>query len=519
MSTQKKNSRTRNTVINIITSFAAQGITIFLSFAVRTVFIHTLGTTYLGVNSLFSDILSMLSLTELGLDTAMAFKLYKPLAEKNTPRLRVLMKFYRLAYMVVAGVFIVLGLILIPLLPFFIKDFYTLAELGINANLIFILYLFQSATSYLFMASRAAIIRADQKNYITTSVGMVVLIIRNVVQIISLKVFCSFIIYTVVTLFFSIVQNIITGLLAKRMYSDVFEKTDDKMSLVELRSTFKDLGALFVYKVNSVVVKATDNLVLSKFIGITIIGLYSTYLLFYSAIKSLLSNIYSSCKASMGNLFATSSIEKQYTFFELMNFISILLYGTACIGIAICSNELIECWLGLEYVLAQPIPMLIGIEILFAGIQINLGQIRNITGLYKQMWYRPIIGIIINIIVSIALVFPLGIKGVIIGTITSYLFANFLVDPRIIHTYYFKNIKPVSYYYKKNILYLVVIGAIGIANYYLCKITLPSQGWLSVIVHILICGVVTPIALYVIFRNTKEVKYLKTIVKSIIQKV
>ena len=163
---KKAHNRTQNAVSNIITGIGGQMLTIVLKFVTRTIFIHTLGTRYLGVNGLFDDILSMLSLTELGIDTAINFKLYKPLAEHDEKRVRVLMKFYKEAYFFIGICVLVLGLGMIPLFPYLIKDYDKLETLGINAALVFVIYLFRSVTSYLFFASRSAIVKADQKTYL-----------------------------------------------------------------------------------------------------------------------------------------------------------------------------------------------------------------------------------------------------------------------------------------------------------------------------------------------------------------
>lgn len=153
-------------MLNLITGTCGQLLITVLGFATRTVFIRALGAAYLGINGLFFDIFSMLSLTELGLGTALSFKLYKPLAERDEHRVRVLMKFYKQAYRVIGLAIFVLGLCLLPFLPLLIKDYDSLATLGINATLIYMLYLLQSVSSYLFFAYRSEVMREDQKTYI-----------------------------------------------------------------------------------------------------------------------------------------------------------------------------------------------------------------------------------------------------------------------------------------------------------------------------------------------------------------
>ena len=276
--------------------------------------VNTLGKSYLGINGLFSDILTMLSLTELGFDTAINFKLYKPLADKDTKRIRILMKFYKQTYRVVGIVILILGLLLIPTLPYLIRDYDSLEILGINATVIFVLYILRTVSSYLFFAYRSAVVKADQKKYILDLAEFIVTIIENLVQITILIYIRDFVIYTAVLIFFSILRNLINSVIAKKLYPDVFIPENENLSKEEVLGMIKDCGALFVYRVNNVVAKATDNTVISAFIGLSSVGLYSNYLLFYTTINGLLDKIYTAIKASMGNLFAIESVEKNINF-------------------------------------------------------------------------------------------------------------------------------------------------------------------------------------------------------------
>ena len=505
--------------MNIFTSIGGQILAIILKFITRTVFIYVLGKEYLGINGMFSDILTMLSLTELGIDTAINFQLYKPLAEHDYRRVRILIKFYKQAYRVIGAVIMILGLSLIPLLPWLIRDYDSLAPLGIDATLIFILYLLQSVSSYLFFAYRSAVMKANQRKYILDLADYLVTIITNISQILILIFLKSFVLYTASVIFFNILKNYVNAKIAEHDSPEFFMSEDESLKKEEIVSLFKDCGALFVYKLNGAVLKATDNLVLSSFIGLSIVGIYSNYLLCYSIIKSTLNQVYNAVKASMGNLFATETVEKKYGFFQIMNYLTIILYGTAAVGISVCSNELLLVWIGKEYVIAQPFPILIGIEILFTGLKMNLNQIRNISGAFRQMWFRPVLGVIINLGVSIWLVQICGIYGVIIGTITADLLTNFVVDPKIIHKYSFENYRPVSEYYKKNVGYILVLAAICGVDFWLCSIILTEHGWISVVFHILVVAVTVPATFVLTFHNMSECRYLINVVRRFTKKL
>ena len=513
------NSRTKNTILNLVTGVGGQIIQVLLKFITRTIFIQVLGTVYLGINGLFTDILTLLSISELGFDTAINYKFYKPLAEKDEKRLRILIKFYKYIYISVGTTVFIVGLCLIPFLKYIIKDYDLLGSLGINAVLIFLLYLFQSASTYWFFTYKAAVVKADQKGYLLNWAQIIVTLISNIAQIIILLTLRDFIAYTIVIVAFTIIENAVYARIASVRYPSLFIKEESSVTRHEVIDTFKDCGALLVYKVNGVVTRATGNILLSTFIGIVIVGLYSNYLLIYNTINTLLNRFYEACKASMGNVFAVSDLSKSYYFFQVMNFITSILYGTAAIGISVLSNEFINLWIGDEYILAQPIPMLIGVEIYFAGIRNNLGQVRNVTGVFRQMWFRPVLGIIINLCVSIVLVQKIRIAGILIGVITANILTNFLVDPYVIHKYSFNNYKPSSVYYKKNIGYIALLVVDGVMCFFVCQLLNVPNSWASIIVHTGIVLLLVPSSFILLLYNTEPCAYVRGFVTNIIKRV
>lgn len=513
-----ENGRTRKAVFNSITGMGSQLLNMVMKFITRTVFIYTLGKAYLGINGLYADILTMLSLTDLGIDAAMNYRLYKPLAVGDAKKVRVLLKFYKQAYRIVGIVILLLGMSLAPFLQYLIKDYDSLERLGVNAVLIFSLYLLQSVSSYFFFAYRSAVVRADQHEYILNFIECIITVFTNVAQIIVLLIWRNFALYTAVVILFIILKNGIEAIVAKKMYPAFFVRETDSISKDEVRKLLKDCGALFIYKVNGVVLNATDNLVLSTFIGLSMVGMYSNYLLLSTTLQNFMNRIYQSCRASLGNLFATERVEKQYFMFEVMNFVTILLYGTSAVGIAIVSNEFLSLWIGQDYIISTAFSFLFGIEILTAGARMHLGQIRNITGAFRQAWYRPIAGVILNIVVSVVLVQYIGIYGVLIGTILADIMTVLVVDPKIIFKYSFSNYKPVSCYYKNNFIYLFILVLITVVDYEICSHILVGKGILSLFFHFAVCALSVPCTFLFLYRKTDYVRYICEKVRAIIIK-
>lgn len=499
-------SRIKNSFRNLITSAGGQLLIMVLGFVTRSVFIGTLGTQYLGINGLFSNIISMLSLADLGIGTAITFNLYKPIANDDEHKVLLLMNFYKKIYRIIGCTITVLGVCLIPFLPYLIKDDVSF----INVTVIFLLYLFQSVSSYLFFAYKSSLIKANQKEYIITGIGYFFTIATNIVQIVVLVVFENFMLYICTVILFNILRNLAISIKYDKMYPFTKEKPNDVLDKRERKEIFKNCYALFLYKVNAVVLNATDNLVLSAFIGLNIVGIYSNYLLIIKAIKSLLVMFYNAVTASLGNLHATSDLEHECFIFRVVNLMSFWMFGVASIGVFVLANEFISIWIGSDYILPQNFVLLISIDLYMYGTQKALATFRTTMGLFQQSKYRPVFGIVINLVVSIILVQYFGIHGVILGTIIANLLTYTWFDPYIIYKHGFK--KSVKGYYIKNIVYyLVVIAAGGIS--YLLSMLINVSG----IPFLMVCGIISVVVpsllFFIFFGRTKEFMYIASLVR------
>ncbi len=509
----EKHSRTKNTFYNFASSMGGQFLQILLQFLTRTVFIATLGKSYLGIGSLFSNILSLLSLTEFGVGSAILFKLYEPIANEDHHRIVLLMKFYKSAYRIIGIVVAVIGLCLIPFLPSLIRDYDRLAELNINAVLILCIYLLKNVSSYLFFAYKSAIIQANQKGYIINIVGYFFQIIAAIIQIICLFIFRSFILYVLISVAQVIGNNYACASMAGKMYPYINEKTSESLQRSEIKSIFKDCSALILYRLNNVVLKATDNIILSTFMGLETVGMYSNYYILYTAINSLFSKVFNSVSHSLGNLHTGSDRNHEYDIFEIAMLISAILGGTAGVGIFICADELVQSWIGKGWVLAQPFSLLMGLEIYTLCFRVSLSKYRSAMGLFQQAKYRPLAGMIINLIVSVLLVKRWGICGVLVGTIVADWTTMMWFDPIIIHKYGFEEIVSPMRYFSKFIFRFSGVCVVACLDYIICTHVLCGYSWFSVFVHALICGLSVPTGLLLISYKTDEGKYILNLLK------
>ena len=514
-----KETRTTNTIFNFISSMGTQFITIIMQFIVRTVFINTLGASYLGIDGLFSNILSMLSLAELGVGGAILFKLYTPIAKKDNRRISILINFYKQVYFIIGIVITVIGFFLIPFLPLLIKDYNQFSVLGINLILIYVIYLLESASSYLFFAYKSALIRADQKEYLLNVINFTSKIIFSILQIITLVLLKNFVIYVIISVVQVIFQNVIGALLANKMYPYIKEKSKDKIEKSEIKDILKDCTAIFLYKINGVIINSTDYIVISAFLGISMVGMYSNYYIFYTSISAFIGRIYSSVSNSLGNLHVYNEYNTEYKIFKSINLISVILGATGGIGILCVADEFIENWIGSNWIISQPFSLLMGIEIYTLSIRNFIGNYRNAMGLFQQAKYRPIIAAIINIIVSVLLVRVCGIYGVLIGTIVADWTTFMWYDPLIIHKYGLKNKFATKFYYLRNLKYIITAIIAGAISLVICNNVLTGLGWISIIFHAIVCIIIVPLSFVLVSLHTEEENYLLDKIKEIFLKI
>ena len=511
----KKKSRTMNTALNLMSGIGGQLLNLLLQFIVRTVFVQTLGKAYLGIGGVFSNILSMLSLAELGVGSAILFKLYDPIARNDQHRIAVLMRFYRTAYQFIGAFVAVIGLVLIPFLQYLVKDYGRLEAVGINAVLIYILFLSRAVSSYFFFAYKSAIINANQQEYLVNVIKYIGSIVSSILQIILLLTVADFTLYVLVTTFTVIGENLVTAYLAGRMYPYINERTDEKLSREEIKGLFKDCLALVFYRLNGVVLKATDNLVLSGFIGIDIVALYSNYYIIYTAISNISNRLFGSVTHSLGNLHTEHNVAHEYSIYKVMCLIAAIFGGTACVGIACVIDEFVGVWIGQEWVIAAPFAVLMGLEAYTLPIKSMQARLRSSMGLFQQGKSRPIIGMAINLVLSIALVQVWGVHGVILATIIADWATLIWYDPIVIHKHGYHNYKPVSGYFLRLLKYTLTTVAVGALNLLICRNVLTGHGWLSVVFHAVICALTTPAAILAVSWRTEEAAYVRKRIRSV----
>lgn len=503
--------RIQNSLKNMFFGLSGQIISLVMGMVVRTVFIYTLGIEYLGVDGLFTSILLMLSLANLGFDTAMIYSLYKPLAENDTYKIQALMNLYKKAYRIIGIVVLLIGLSLLPFLPYLING-----ETKIdNINIIYLLFLLQSVSSYYFVYKQSIVV-ADQRNHVISKIHSVFIIISNLFLIILLLTIGNYLIVLSTQVVFRIIENAYIAKKADKLYPFIRENKNASLTKKDRKLFYENLYSLFLYKISGVVINGTDNIIIAIFAGITWVGIYSNYLLIITTLTTLLSYIFYSITASVGNLNISGDEEKNYFIFRVINFANFWVYGFSAVCLWSLINPFISLWLGDQYLMNMFIVFAIILNFYTAGMQNATTTFRETTGLFRKGKYRPIIAAIINIVFSIILTSLLGIVGVFLGTVISRLCIYFWYDPYVIFKYVFH--KPVKSHFIRYTgftllvtLSALITGILGSISYGHMVINIVYKG--------VICLIIPNIIFFTVFRKSKEFIYLWSIVRLIVKKV
>lgn len=504
----KQRSRTENSIINSAMSIVTQVLTVVLNFAVKTVFIKMLNDEYLGVNGLFTNIITMLSLADLGIGIAIPYSLYKPLANKDEHKINVLMNFYKKVYTIIGIAVLLIGLSLTPFLGLIIKD---IPKNVPHLSLIYILFVIHSASSYFFVYKKF-LIDSDQKGYITSRIIFTFSTLLSIIQIILLVTTKNYILFLLSSIILVIIQNIYISSKANKLYPFIKNKTDEKLEKEDMEGIKKNVSSLFIYKVGTVIMNGTDNIIISKFIGLIIVGFYSNYVLIINSITTVLNQIFNAITSSIGNLVVTTNKKRSKEVYDNLNFANFWLYALFGVCIIVLINPFINIWIGKKYVMGFSIVFLLVLNFYVLGMQSVTNSFRNAYGLFWIAKYRPIIMVIINIVISVVLVQFIGIEGVLIGTLISRLVTTAWLDPYIVHKYGFE-ISPKSYYidYLK---YLVIFIAISIIlNYFVSMIAINNIFILILIAILVVISV--NVILVLLFFKTSEFNYFYDKIKKI----
>lgn len=501
--------RVKSSLFNIAAGLANQFIITALSFISRTVFITTLGIEYLGVNGLFTNILAMLTLAEAGLGVSIMYSLYKPVAENDHDRINILMKFYRNTYMVIAAIVLMLGLSLMPFLNFFIKD----AKVE-DIHLIYLIFLLNTVAPY-FYVHKNSFLNVSQKGYIVTGIYSISSIISVCIKIGILHYTQNYILYLIIDSVITISNSIILAVIVNRMYPYLKAKVKGKLDSQTKGEITKNVKAIVLQNLGNYLIFGTDNIIISSFVSVAAVGLYSNYNMLIEICRSFVNQVFNNIYHSVGNLVASESTEKIYSIYKVYRLVNFWFYSFFTIFLSIMLEPFISIWLGSEFLLDGGLLIILMLIFYERGMRNSITTVKTTAGIFHEDRYAPILQALINLSVSIFLVKSIGITGVFIGTLVSQLLIPFWTTPYLVYKKVF-NLKIGSYYFQY-LLFLII----GIATYFITSELsrqIIIENYYSLIVQGIICMIVPNIIYIFLFRKTNEYQYLWGIVKTLFKR-
>jgi len=443
----KKTDRLKNSTLNVSANTIIYFVQTILSFLVRTFFIRKLGADLLGLDSLLINVLSALSLVELGFSSAISYGLYKPLAEKNVKKINAYMSFYKKVYKIVGLFVLVIGIII----SFFLRRI--IGDIDYNyLYVVYFLYLFNSVSLY-FVSYKDILLMADQKNYKIFKYNCIFTFLLYSFQIVSIVVFSNYVLYIVSLILFRLLNRLFVNRYISRNYKNIDFNSNEKLSKSDIDDLKSNIAGLFCYKIGDYAINCTDNIIISSFINVVLVGIYTNYLSIITIVRSIVKNIFSGLTASYGNLNVEKNDEAKINVFEIMTFISFVVSGYVAIIFLNLLNPFIQLWIGKRYLLPINSVVIIVINFYLMCNQMPLDTVKESLGFYKKDRYIPVLQAIINILLSIVLVNFIGFNGIIVATTISYLVTVFWNKPFVIYKYLFE--KSCFNYFINQIKYMV----------------------------------------------------------------
>lgn len=505
--------KTKSSIKNSITAMMANIINIIIGLIAQALFIKLLGKEFLGINGLFNNIISMLSIVELGIGNAIIFNLYKPLVNDDKKTINSLMKFYKKAYNIIAIIVLLIGLGITPFLGYFVNN----TDLNINITIVYLLFIIDIVCSYLVSYKRS-MLYADQKNYIINLVHMAYFIILNIAQLVILFITHNYYLYLIVKIIMRLIENLVINIIVNIKYKYLNTKEGKDLDKNILSDIIKKIKSLFFHKIGTFIVLGTDNLIISRFLGIGTVGLYSNYYLIIDSVNKLFGQAIGSVTPSIGHLLVNNTKEKCFNVFKNIRFINFWIATFSGTSILVLMHPFIKIWIGENYLLSFSILCVLVFNYYQKMMRYSYSTFKEAAGIYYEDRYVPLLESATNIIVSIVLVKTIGLLGVFIGTVISGFWLWFYSYPKFIYKGLFN--KSIKNYLLETIAYILIFIIIATSTYLISTIfSSINNTWIILIINLFICLIIPNLIIIVLFRKKDTYKYLINIIKKNINKI
>ena len=505
-------SRTEYSILNILTGVGGYFLNTVLGFVCRMVFVRCLAAEYLGVNGLFVNVLSMLSLAELGVGSAIVYALYKPLAENDEEKIASLVQLYGKAYRIIGGLIMAVGLALMPFLDLIIQEQPNISE---SIYLLYVINLFNTASSY-FFSYRSSLLIAAQRNYIVGGINYAITILQSILQMVFLLLFRNYLGYLLIQTAGTFIYNVLVSWVATKHFPFIRKKKAKPLPKEEQRTLFSNIRDLMIYKVSGLLVNSTDNILITFFSGLATTGIASNYTLLVNTLNSLLGQVFNGLTASIGNHNASESVEKRYEMFRFLNMMNFWIFGWAALGIFYCSTDLVQLCFGAEYMLPVEIPFVMALNFFTVGMMNAVWTYKHTLGLFHYGRFIQIFTGILNIVFSVVLGTYWGLFGILFATFVARAMTSLWYDPYVVFTHGFG--KSPILYVKRLATYFIILLLAAM----LCQLSFAFLGGSLIVrtlLKIVLCSVIANGVFAIAFCKTQEFAMMKHFIARIWSKV
>ncbi len=480
----------RKSILNVTVSVGFKILTMAMVIVVKRFLIQYCGNDVNGLNALYLSIIGFLAVAELGVGSAITFCMYKPIVEGDKDTVSALYHLFRRVYLVIGGVILLCGLIITPFITVFAKDY---AQLDVNLYLTFVLMLLSVVITYLY-SCKTSLINAYKNNYVTTAITSSGLMLQYVLQIVVLLITKSFVWYLICRIVAALAQWVATEYAARRNHTDILTNPTKKIEAPVKKELMKNIKAMFMHSIGYVLVNSVGNVVISAFIGVGVLGLYSNYTMILTSLTEVLKLVFTSLTSVIGHLYVEANKQTTKRYCENFHLLNFVLGCVFFLGYYAVADDLIALLFAEELIIDKTIVLVLTINGFVQFMRQSTLVFRQATGTFYYDRWKPLLEGIVNVVLAILLVHRIGVAGVLLATIITNLVICHIIEPFVLYKNAF-GLSPKLYYLKNYGLIVLFCLALGLLH--CCTQSLDSRlktflanGFISVGISLVTCGIV-----------------------------
>ncbi len=506
-------TRTRNAVRNVIFGGLLKGYQILIPFVMRTLLIRYLGMEYLGLNSLFTSILQILNLAELGVGSALGYSMYAPIAEGKTDEICALLLLYRRYYRCIGLVILLLGMVLLPFLPSLVRT--DSIPPDVNLYVLYLLHLGACVLSYWLFAYKNSLLAAHQRSDLASKTDLAVRTLQYLIQAVLLVGCRNYYWYLLAALGAQILTNLCTALVAKKNYPDYVPKGKvEEQSRRQIRGKIRDL---FTSRVGAVIVNSADTLVISAFLGLTVLAVYQNYYYIVTSVIGMVGVLFTSCIAGIGNSLLTESRQKNYENFRKFTLLIAWIAGLCTCCLLCLFQPFMKLWIGEAGVLPGQIVICLCVYYFIYEFNQLFNAYKDAAGIWHRDRFRTLVTAGVNLALNLLLVGSMGLYGVILSTVAATAIVGM---PWLLH-----NLFTTLFDGEDCVAYLGTMAFYGGMTFFNCILTygvcsqIPAEEILGLAERAVVCLFTSNILFLLCYGGRKEFRQLLTLGKRFLPEI